>query len=57
MVKVWECSECGYEHEGPRPPRQCPECGADSDMFDLYEYDEEDWDEDWEDQDDTDEDW
>lgn len=56
MIKVWECTECGYEHEGPRPPRKCPECGAESDMFDLYEYDENDWEDLGEDEDEDDDD-
>ena len=47
MIKVWECTECGYEQESERPPAKCPECSADAEMFDLYEYeDDEDWD-DW----------
>ncbi len=49
MVKVWECIECGYEQEGFRP-KKCPECGAGPDMFDLYEYDDDEWEEDWEDE-------
>ena len=46
MVKVWECSGCGYEREGDLRPRKCPKCGADADAFDHYEYDDEDEDED-----------
>lgn len=62
MTKVWECTDCGYEHEGPRPPTKCPECGAAADLFDMYEYDEgEEWDlddddDDWDDDDDDEED-
>lgn len=37
----WECTECGYIHEGENPPRRCPECGASADQFEFYEYDEE----------------
>lgn len=52
MAKEWECMECGYVHEGSRPPKRCPECGASSDEFELYEYEEdEEFDEEWEDDD------
>jgi hypothetical protein len=51
VIKVWECIECGYEVETDRRPRECPECGADGDSFDLYEYDDE-WDDEDEDEDD-----
>ena len=63
MIKVWQCIECGYEHEGAKAPRKCPECGADADMFEMNEYEDEDWDEEewedeefWEDDEDRDED-
>lgn len=36
----WECIECGHIHEGENPPRRCPECGAASDRFEFYEFDE-----------------
>lgn len=36
----WECIECGHIHEGENPPKQCPECGAASDRFEFYEYDD-----------------
>lgn len=29
----WRCTVCGYVHEAPEPPRWCPLCGADADMF------------------------
>lgn len=29
----WRCSVCGYIHEGPEPPRWCPLCGAEREMF------------------------
>ncbi len=33
----WECRVCGYVHEGPEPPDECPVCGAAKDMFDPVE--------------------
>lgn len=30
----WKCRVCGYIHEGPEPPDECPVCGAPKDMFD-----------------------
>ncbi len=30
----WKCRICGYVHEGPEPPDECPVCGAPKDMFD-----------------------
>ncbi len=60
MAKEWECMECGFVHEGVRPPKRCPECGAAGDEFELYEYEEdgdpEDEEEDWEDEE-GEEDW
>ncbi len=33
----WKCRVCGYIHEGPEPPDECPVCGAPKEMFDpLY---------------------
>lgn len=29
----WRCTICGYVHEAPEPPRWCPLCGADREMF------------------------
>lgn len=29
----WECTICGYIHEGDEPPDECPDCGADKDDF------------------------
>lgn len=30
----WRCRVCGYIHEGPEPPDECPACGAPKEMFD-----------------------
>ncbi|WP_028578760.1 rubredoxin-like domain-containing protein [Desulfogranum japonicum] len=32
-MKKWECTICGYIHEGDTPPDECPVCGADSSAF------------------------
>jgi rubredoxin/uncharacterized membrane protein len=32
-MKKWECTVCGYIHEGPEPPEECPVCGADKSQF------------------------
>lgn len=32
-MKRWECSVCGYIHEGDEPPQKCPICGAGKDKF------------------------
>lgn len=32
-VKKWECTLCGYIHEGPEPPNSCPVCGAGPEYF------------------------
>jgi len=32
-MKKWECTVCGYIHEGEEPPDECPLCGADSSLF------------------------
>ncbi len=33
VVKKWECTLCGYIHEGPEPPDSCPVCGAGPEYF------------------------
>ncbi|MDO4540313.1 MAG: FAD-dependent oxidoreductase [Syntrophomonadaceae bacterium] len=33
VVTKWKCKVCGYIHEGPEPPDECPVCGAGKDMF------------------------
>ena len=32
-MKKWECTICGYIHEGDEPPDECPLCGADASQF------------------------
>lgn len=32
-MKKWQCTVCGYIHEGEEPPEKCPVCGADRDRF------------------------
>lgn len=54
-MKTWQCTECGYIHEGVKPPRLCPECDAPALAFDLLEEDLGDWDDDWDE--DWDDDW
>lgn len=36
-MKKWECTLCGYIHEGEEPPDECPLCGADKSQFVLVE--------------------
>lgn len=35
MPKRWQCTICGYIHEGDTPPEFCPVCGADRAQFIL----------------------
>lgn len=32
-TKKWECTVCGYIHEGDEPPDTCPVCGAGKEYF------------------------
>lgn len=32
-MKKWECTICGYIHEGDEPPKECPVCGAGPEYF------------------------
>ena len=32
-MKKWQCTVCGYIHEGDEPPEECPVCGADRSKF------------------------
>jgi uncharacterized membrane protein len=34
-MKQWQCTVCGYIHEGPEPPEHCPVCGAERSKFVL----------------------
>jgi len=36
-VKTWRCEVCGYLHEGPEPPAECPVCGAPASDFTSHE--------------------
>lgn len=36
-MKRWECTVCGYIHEGDQPPEFCPVCGAPRDKFILLD--------------------
>ncbi|MCP4645106.1 MAG: hypothetical protein GY851_31985 [bacterium] len=31
----WVCVVCGYVHDGPEPPDECPQCGADASQFEA----------------------
>lgn len=39
-MRKWECTVCGYIHEGEFPPDICPVCGASKDKFILLENDD-----------------
>jgi len=32
-MRKWECTICGYIHEGDEPPKECPVCGAGPEYF------------------------
>lgn len=32
-MRKWQCTVCGYIHEGNEPPEECPVCGADRSKF------------------------
>ncbi len=36
-MKKWQCSVCGYIHEGEQPPDICPVCGVGKEEFELLE--------------------
>ena len=33
MAKKWRCTVCGYIHEGPEAPDQCPMCNVGKGKF------------------------
>ena len=33
MAKKWRCTVCGYIHEGPEAPDQCPKCKVGKEKF------------------------
>jgi rubrerythrin len=32
-MKKWQCTVCGYVHQGDEPPDPCPVCGSPKEMF------------------------
>ncbi len=32
---TWRCLNCGYVHEGPEPPQECPACAHKKEYFEL----------------------
>ena len=36
-MKKWQCTVCGYIHQGETPPDKCPVCGADKSLFVPYQ--------------------
>ena len=34
---VWKCRNCGYLHEGTKPPKNCPACNHPQSYFELKE--------------------
>ena len=36
-MKTWKCEICGYIHNGEEPPSPCPACGADRELFSIFE--------------------
>jgi PAS domain S-box-containing protein len=33
MTKLWQCTVCGYIHDGDEPPETCPVCGSSRALF------------------------
>ena len=36
-MKKWVCPVCGYVHEGPEPPEECPVCHVSGSKFTKVE--------------------
>ncbi len=36
ISRKWICSVCGYVHNGPAPPKECPQCSSSSKEFREY---------------------
>ena len=36
-VCKWKCRNCGYVHEGPEAPRECPACGHPQSFYEIKE--------------------
>jgi rubredoxin/uncharacterized membrane protein len=36
-MRKWQCTVCGYIHEGETAPEKCPVCGADKSLFVPYQ--------------------
>jgi nitrite reductase (NADH) large subunit len=39
-AKAWRCAACGYVHRGSALPEYCPVCGADTELFETFEQEE-----------------
>jgi rubrerythrin len=39
----WICTVCGYVHEGPEPPAQCPQCKVPAEKFKKMEEGKKEW--------------
>ena len=37
MAVKWQCTHCGYIHDGGEPPEQCPECKGDEEDFEYLD--------------------
>lgn len=36
-AEKWVCTVCGFVHEGPEAPDNCPQCGASDDLFEAWQ--------------------
>jgi len=39
----WICTVCGYVHEGPEPPAQCPQCKVPAEKFKKMDDEKKEW--------------